>query len=185
MSYVRSRTFLCCLPVRFGVFVMVLFGLLGGILVSTVGIIQLKNHQIGGYAPILSVIMYLILAIVSLFGMVGTIMRRRRLVAVYWALLTAHLAFSILAGVFSLVTIYKNAPANLNACINGSKSQSVIGNCQDAEKMAKGITTALYIIIWLGQIYGIVIVDRYCKQLADEEDASFKTMDNEGARPTW
>lgn len=43
MVYVRSRKFCCCLPVRFGVFVMALLGIFGGGAVSVVGWLQIKQ----------------------------------------------------------------------------------------------------------------------------------------------
>lgn len=43
MVYVRSRKFCCCLPVRFGVFVIAILGIIGGGLVSVGGWLQIKR----------------------------------------------------------------------------------------------------------------------------------------------
>jgi hypothetical protein len=43
MVYVRSRKFCCCLPVRFGVFVIAILGIIGGGLVSLAGWLQIKQ----------------------------------------------------------------------------------------------------------------------------------------------
>ena len=37
MGYVPSRTFCCCIPVRFGVFIMSMLGLAGGSIIAAVG----------------------------------------------------------------------------------------------------------------------------------------------------
>jgi hypothetical protein len=37
---VRSRTFCCCLPVRFGVFILTILGMAGGTLLAVVGWLQ-------------------------------------------------------------------------------------------------------------------------------------------------
>jgi|ERR1700728_3859252 hypothetical protein len=43
MVYVRTRTFCCCLPVRFGVFILTTFGVLVGGLLSVGGWLQVAN----------------------------------------------------------------------------------------------------------------------------------------------
>jgi len=167
------------------VFVMALFGLLGGSIVATVGIIQLKKTQAGKSSLIISIVIYLLLAIISLFGFIGVTMKKRKFVSVYWAMSVVHLVLSFLGGIFTLNTLFKDAPANVTACINGSTSQTVLNTCKQGESTVKGVLISLYIVIWMLQIYGTIIIDNYCKQLVEEEDASFKTMDNEGGRPTW
>ena len=43
MVHTHTRTFCCCLPVRFGVFVMALFGVIAGTIIATAGIIHLHH----------------------------------------------------------------------------------------------------------------------------------------------
>jgi cytochrome b561 len=164
---------------------MALFGLLGGGAVATFGIMQLKRTQSGKTSLIVSIVIYIILAIISLFGFIGAAMKKRKFVSVYWAMSVVHLLLSFLAGIYTLHTVFQDAPANVSACINGSTAQTVLDTCKRGETTVKGVLIALYIIIWMLQIYGIIIIDNYCKQLVEEDEASFKTMDNEGGRPTW
>jgi len=186
MGYVRARTFCCCLPVRFGVFVMTFLGLVGGSLITAAGIIQAKRtgHTTSKAGLILQIIVYLVLAIVSVFGLVGAISKRRKLVLVYWLTLLGHLLFSVIAGIVALHALFKDAPADINTCVNGSTDPNVRINCQKGMKIMKGITVTLFLLVWMIEIYGCVIVDSYVKQLAEEEDGTYKA-DSDSVRPQW
>ena len=47
MGYVRSRKFCCCLPVRFGVFVMSILGIIAGGVIGAIG--WYKTGHISAY----------------------------------------------------------------------------------------------------------------------------------------
>lgn len=76
MVYVRSQKFCCCLPVRFGVFVMTLAGtLFGGFVAVAAWIAFSKTHenpeaydQDQKIGVIIQAVAYTLLALVSLFG---------------------------------------------------------------------------------------------------------------------
>ena len=137
----------------------------------------------------------------------ATIMRRRRLVAIFWAMLTAHLIFSVVSGSFSLHALFRDAPANMEKCVaTEPEDPNQESACRKAEVAVKGAFVSILIIIWLVQICAFfsfcsverdpfsgcsrivlctdacIVVDKYTKQLAEEEDAMFK---EETGRPTW
>jgi uncharacterized membrane protein YozB (DUF420 family) len=161
---------------------MALFGVVAGTLIATAGIIHLHHTKVGRTTLVIQIVVYLLLAILSFFGLIGAITRRRKFVAVYWAMLTVHVVLSIIAGIFALHSIFKNAPQNTAHCINGSENPKIISSCKKYETTFKAVMVCIVVVIWLIQIYGCIIVDNYTKQLADEEDAHFK---EEVGRPTW
>jgi hypothetical protein len=90
MALARTRTCCCCLPVRFGVISFAILGLLGGVLVAAAGVIQIKHirtfqsgiptpllclltihivyAEVGKPTLVVQVIMYILLALISIFG---------------------------------------------------------------------------------------------------------------------
>jgi len=183
MGYVHTRTLCCCIPVRFGAFVIALLGLFGGALATAGGIIQAKNSKNSKASLIIQIIIYLLLTIVSLFGLVGVLTKRRKFVVVYWVMLVVHVAFSVVAGIFSLNALFKSATADVSRCASGTPPTS-LKDCQKAMAITKGIAVAVCLFVWLIEIYGCVVVDSYVKQLADEEDQAYKA-DTESGPVRW
>jgi hypothetical protein len=92
MTYVPSRTFCCCLPVRFGVFIITLLGMAGGVAFGGLGwyeVVKLSKYksiilyqsfflhigttesqltQFSQAALYIHAILYSLLAIMSVFG---------------------------------------------------------------------------------------------------------------------
>ncbi|KAJ7103753.1 hypothetical protein C8R44DRAFT_344025 [Mycena epipterygia] len=172
----RSQKFCCCLPVRFGVFVMSLLALLGGGLVAVVGWIEVKNlheHPLSKgdeNALYIHAVMYSILALVGAFGLFGAISKQRGLVSLFGSMLGFHLGFSIATGVYTLYTLFKrNSDEAIANCINGSTDQHVIDGCKNGLKLLKGLLVAIYVVTWLVELYGCIIVNNYVKQLKEEE----------------
>jgi len=181
MVYVRTRLFCCCLPVRFGVFVLSILGLAGGGIVSVYGWIQvakLKQYPLAfsdEVALYIQAILFTVLTLVSLFGLIGASIKNIGMVSSFATFLAIHLCFSIGIGIYSLVVLFKqNTDDAIRECINGTVDQTTslatatVQTCKDALNIVKGVTVAVYVITWLVQLYAYFIVDRYAKQLEDE-----------------
>jgi len=176
MAYVRSRKFCCCLPVRFGVFVMSVAALLGGGLVAVVGWIQVKalhdnplpkSEEDSLY---IHAVMYTLLALIGAFGLIGAICKKISLVSSFGSALGFHLGFSIATGIFTIYTLFKTtSTAAMSNCVNGSTDQTTIDACQSGVKILKGLVVAIYVVTWIVELYGVIIVNNYVKQLKEEE----------------
>jgi len=188
MGYVHTRTLCCCIPVRVGTFVLALLGVLGGTVFTATGILEAKKSNgktiINKAALTIQIVIYLLLAIVSVFGLIGVLIKRRKFVVVYWVMLVIHLAFSVVASIFSLNALFRSASGDITRCVNGSVNPNDLKNCRRAMNVTKGAAVALCIIVWLLEIYGCIIVDSYVKQLADEEDQTYKA-DTERGPVQW
>jgi len=183
MVYIRARKFCCCLPVRFGVFVMTVLGAIGGGLVCAVGwlqIAQMKQHPLSKLDEIalwIQTIMYTILAVVSLFGFFGACIKHRSFISLYFTMLAAHFVFSIVSGTYSLYTLFHNeGQAAIESCINGSDDELTKEFCGEGHALMKGIVVSIFVVIWLLELYGCIIVNNYMEQLAEEESMSYPPM---------
>ncbi|KAF9447626.1 hypothetical protein P691DRAFT_671138 [Macrolepiota fuliginosa MF-IS2] len=188
MAYVRSRKFCCCIPVRFGVFLLSFLGMGGGILLSVLGwwsialIIPVsKPDEIALY---FSSVMYTLLALVSLFGFAGAIIKSIRMVASFASALLVHLVFSVGIGIYAIYTVFKQDPQDIfNKCVGNAGDAYAESICKDSFAIIKGVTIAVYIITWLLQLYAYFVVLRYVEQLEHEESLKRQVIDNILSRP--
>ncbi|RDB26774.1 hypothetical protein Hypma_005290 [Hypsizygus marmoreus] len=181
MAYIRSRTFCCCIPVRFGVFILSLVGVIGSILCCAAGWVQvtrLRNNPVP--PPTADVVaiwlhssLFTLLAILSLFGFIGCLIKSRNSVRAYSFGLILFLGLSIASGAYALHTLFTSDPlVVINSCINTPGANLTWDACKANIKVYKGISVTLYILMWLLMIYAYVIVDNYVEQLDDEMAAT-------------
>ncbi|KAJ8457057.1 hypothetical protein ONZ45_g18467 [Pleurotus djamor] len=185
MTYVRSRKFCCCLPVRFGVICIAILGMAGGGLITVTGIMQAVKTQGNKLSLIIQIIVYGLLALLSVFGLIGAIGKIRGFISAYFTMLTAILAFSICSGAYSLYRLY-NEKDTIEECIGHEDDENSFTRiaCGKGAGVMKGIMVGLFILVWLIQIWGCFIVNSYSKQLWEEEDANYTRKDTE-SRPQW
>ncbi|KAF5381613.1 hypothetical protein D9615_005502 [Tricholomella constricta] len=175
MVYIRSRKFCCCIPVRFGVFILSLLGVAGGTLVCIVGwlaVSQLWKHPLPVPDTIgiwLHASLFTILTLLSLFGFIGCLVKSRNSVHAYSVGLLITLLLSIASGSYSLWALFHhNSQKAVKECLNGGGDTLTQAVCKNGVNVYKGVTVAIYILIWLLMIYAYVIVDNYIEQLDDE-----------------
>ncbi|TRM60375.1 hypothetical protein BD626DRAFT_131627 [Schizophyllum amplum] len=180
---VRSRKFCCCLPVRFGVFVMTLIGLLGGGAVAIGSWYGLAHQDTQVAARVdrttleVSAGIYTFLALICLFGLIGCIFRRRTLVRWYLFVLTAQFFLSVGFGIWSLVEFFRYSKAEWqDECLNGIADNTMTQDaeedlCRKAYNTARWTLPVVYIIAWVIELYGLIIVDNYVDQISDERRA--------------
>jgi len=174
MSYVSSRTFCCCLPVRLGTFIVAILGLIFGLLISIGAGIQLQNTwypdttTTAAYAILIAI--YGLYALMSILAIIGASAKKRGLIKAFFGYLTVHVILSIAIGAFCLYVYFQTAPTRVANCINnGSGSWVTTQACQQGMQVAKGVIVTLFILLWLMEIWGCVIVNDYAKQLEEEE----------------
>jgi hypothetical protein len=175
---VPSRTFLCCIPVRAGVVIISLIGLLGGSLMAALAIIQMKRSagSTGNkVALIIQIVIYILLAILSVFGLAGAISRKLAFIRLYFWMVFLHLLLSIGLGIFAIQNNFKNSPEYVSECASGSDDPSVLKSCQDGSNLFKGIMIAVFVFIWLLEIWACTIVHSYSKQLVEEQAKDTET----------
>jgi len=172
----RTRTFLCCLPVRLGVFLLSLISMAVGSFVAAFGwirISQLNQHPLTRTDRIalwIHAVMFSILGVLAVLGFIGCLAKSRRMVAGFAIALAIHLGFSVASGIFNIYLFFRQAPHEaIEFCANGSTDPSVIDSCKNGTGITKGIMIAIYVVTWLIQLYAYFIVEWYVDQLDDEE----------------
>jgi len=88
MSYVPSRNFCCCLPVRFGVIIIALLGLFVGGVVAIGGIYEATRLQnpdtTTKVAYGIAITIYALYALMSLLALIGAIAKQRGLIRAFF-----------------------------------------------------------------------------------------------------
>jgi len=169
---VPSRTFLCCIPVRAGVVFLALLGFLGGGAMATFAILQIKrspDSTRNKVALIIEIVIYILLAILSVIGLIGAISRKLAFVRSYFWMVLLHLLLSIGLGVYAIVHNFKDAPKYIDECVSDSDDPTVLKACEDGSKLFKGVMIAVFIFVWLLEIWACSIVHNYSRQLAEEQ----------------
>jgi len=194
MVYIRTRKFCCCLPVRFGVFIMTVFGTIVGGLVCIAGWLAVSHfnqstplsHQ-DEIALYIQTIMYTLLAVVSAFGFIGAVIRSPTLVSLYSSLLIGHFVFNLIIGIFSIYSLFHQNASDLSTKCDDLAADD-IGNqlCGNGMTVVKGLMIAFLVLIWLIQLYGIIIVSNYVDQLDEEAAAGYLEKSAYPPRPrSW
>ncbi|TFK37044.1 hypothetical protein BDQ12DRAFT_685739 [Crucibulum laeve] len=181
MPYVRTRTFCCCLPVRFGVFLLSILAIIGGGFISVISWVAISKIKNLDYSVATSdlvalwihSIIYTILVIVSIFGLIGAIIKNRNMVSNFATVLGIHLFVSVVSGIYSMVALFRLKPQDaVNQCMGDANDTSISELCKNGAAIMKGITVTIYVLTWLVQLYAYFIVDWYAEQL--EEEMSLK-----------
>ncbi|KAF8230163.1 hypothetical protein L208DRAFT_1438542 [Tricholoma matsutake] len=179
---VPTRTFCCCIPVRAGVIIIAIIGILGGGALSVLGGLQAERMTGKKVAIAISITVYALLAILSVLGFIGAIARRLHLIKIYFGMLLAHLIFSMGMGGFAIFRVFRESSLYFQDCLQ-SQAATLSDNptkiCKDGVKIIKGVIIALFVVLWLFEIWGCVIVSNYSKQLAAEKSVHGVVKDTE------
>lgn len=127
----------------------------------------------------IQIAVYIILAIVSLFGLVGAVRKKRVFIKLYFLILVGHLIFSFALGVYGMYRTFRDSPEYMRECRSGSEDASIVRVCREGDTLMKGLVVSVSIIAWLVEIWACVIVFNYWKQLGEEEEAKGVVKDNE------
>lgn len=135
---------------------------------------------------------WLIFGIVSLFGFIGSIIRKRRFVAVYSKLLWGFWVLNLLITLAAIIGyfverskgVFKTGEQKCSqAPFSTNHTQDEIDQCVNAFKSLQSTSTVIGIAVGLvlgllWHLYGCIIVSRYVTQLEEEQAYSTYSRDN-------
>jgi len=181
MSSDRSHTCCVIIPVRIGVFIVSTLFLIGSTIFAIGGwygalhrekVHMTKNQETSIVFFSLS---HTALAIFSLFGLIGAIIKRRSFVSAYSSVMSCHLGFSLGISVYFIYTLFfKVGEEDVNNCIaNHSKDSNKEEECKKDFHYFRSMLIGFSIIFWLLQFWGYLIVAQYVSQLKEEDEPAY------------
>ncbi|KAE8214538.1 hypothetical protein CF327_g2099 [Tilletia walkeri] len=187
------RTFCFCIPTRLGVLVLSTLTFFASIVTAWFSFAPVMSKDpsvwIATYKDlsttsrtilILNGAVSVITGLCALAGLVGAIIRQRRLVGLYSFAVWVLLAVGILLGSLTIWSAYKNKDEVVSSCeqhipVGDEKADWKKEACADAYKMALDVTCVVFALGCLIQIYLCVVIGRYKHQL-DAEHVSRKPV---------
>lgn len=189
-----AQKFCFCIPVRFGVFVLSFWSLIASGLCSGLGwAIIAKGDKNSVYLSkslrtniIIASVMFTIFALVAVAGLVGSLIRSRKLVRMFtvflWIQLVASLAYFIAFTVALFDkqfqdTLVKQCVAQVNTNNGTAHADPSLPTHEEVEKgcgsvfgVSKVLFFVSYAIFFFLTLYSCVICHRYGSQLAQEKE---------------
>ncbi|KAF9491080.1 hypothetical protein BDN71DRAFT_1453496 [Pleurotus eryngii] len=170
MVFIRSRNFLCCLPVRYGVFILTVLSILGGGTLAGFGYL-IAISQTGGDAPpdkaveaafYIQAVVFTAFTFVSVFGIVVVILRSKRLIRLYCQILYGMVIAAVGSGIYSIVVVFY-ADSNVGCLTN-----IIDDNPDDCKESAiiGGTNVGVILFVWALASYACVIVPNYAEEIA-------------------
>ncbi|KAH9950790.1 hypothetical protein B0H21DRAFT_460358 [Amylocystis lapponica] len=178
-----SRHFCCCIPVRAAVFIFSLFSLLGTGALAALAWYTLYeiDRKSGKYSNVMSqgkIIDIVVgsistfMALISLFGFVGSITRNKGFVKSYSYMTWILFALSLVSAGLYEYLVWSGRPLN-RACVNvdGQENISVEDCSVHLSTWLKVAVTAVMAIVVGVHLYIVVVIRRYVSQLEDDDGA--------------
>jgi len=174
------RHFCCCIPVRAAVFISSLLSLLGsglaaGVffwLVHTIDTrpdllneTQVKITSGARVGIIVAGVIFVIIAVISLFGFVGSVIRNRRMVKAYSILIWICFLLSLALTIFTSYLVFSKS--SLIQCYDKDLQQvSCSSIFSTGRKIGFLVSNIISLLIYL---YICIVIRRYVDQLEDEQ----------------
>ncbi|CAL1710873.1 unnamed protein product [Somion occarium] len=181
-----SKHFCCCIPVRAGVFIFSLIAFLASALVAASSWFLLhiiltgdnadavkdvdfsKITTAGKVGVIVAGSIFTITALISLFGFVGSILRKRRLVKAYSFLSWITFFIYLIASGFYFYLVFSGK--NLFTGCEFTDADGNTSECRVDLKLWQKIVSVVIVIVGLFiHLYIAVIIRRYVDQLEDDD----------------
>jgi len=120
---------------------------------------------------IINALLWSVLALVSLFGIIGTIMKRLSFVSLYSTMLFSVLGFNVVSGVLYIHTLFRDdtKQQSVDQCTAGSTETIKVDACKGSYDVLRIVVVIALIVFWLVLLYGCMIVANYVGQLQEEE----------------
>lgn len=182
----HGKTFCCCLPVRIGVLVLSLLGVLFAGLLSIVLWFEVANGQSltsgerAGFAVIALVETFLLVA--CLLGFIGVVVRKQLFVQIYAYFLYFHLLLNIAAAIFLLVEVtrFTNSAA-YHLCLDTIRDDGAQKQCVGFLQTARWVYFAVSSVLLLIEMYVAIIVARYVNQIQREKRRARRAQEDEAS----
>lgn len=172
--------FLCCLPLSVGVWLFSLLFFAWGTVLTVIGWYGVAQYEQTDLALTRRQLVSLIITtsswtlqpLITLFGMGAALARSPRALKAYSTALWFQFGFSVGAGAYFLYNLYRRNNGNF---VTNCTSRNIADQdtCQQAFNVLRGVIVAVYIVIWLIEIWGGVIVTQYATERFESSGFQF------------
>ncbi|KAF8483437.1 hypothetical protein DFH94DRAFT_310844 [Russula ochroleuca] len=177
MGYVRSRTFCYCVPVRLGLLIMSILCCAGGSIMAGLGWDSALHKdetyltQNQDVSVVIASFSYTVFAVISLFGLIGTIIKRRSFISLYNMVVWSHLALNIAAGAYFIHTLFHQVGEDdLSNCFYSYFDDNTsLDECEEEFQIYRVVIICVYIAFCLLELCVCLVVAGYVAQLGEEE----------------
>jgi hypothetical protein len=125
-------------------------------------------------------VLYSLLAVASLFGLIGAIQRRLNLIEYFLWFLLAHVFLSLITGIFVLAVVFQNAAVAIQSCPPNGPSRLA---CVSSITLNRNISVPGIMVLWVLHFYTAWVVKNYrddlLKELGGDEDDEKKLIGDE------
>jgi len=166
--------FCCCLPVRIGVIIMTVLGILfAGLLsillwfeVATTTDMSSNERAIFIVAGLVETL----LLVASILGFVGAVVRKQLFVQIYAYFIYVHFILNLGVAIYLLYFLVHTATTDqVKACQDAVHNTAAQNQCTGLLKVGLGVYGAVASIVLLTEMYGALIVARYVNQVQREK----------------
>ncbi|ETW80729.1 hypothetical protein HETIRDRAFT_101844 [Heterobasidion irregulare TC 32-1] len=170
----ERHRFCCCLPVRVGVIVMSLANLLVSGLLSVIcwwEVAANRTLDAGERGAFVGAgLVETLLALLSILGFVGAVVRKQSFVTAYCYALYAHFLVNLaVASYFLYVILHAEHAAATRACEDAIEDAGAQGQCLGLLRFAAGIYGGLAGGLLALELYGAFMATRYVHQVKHEK----------------
>jgi len=185
--------FFCCLPLRVGAWFFTLLFFAWGTVLTVIGwygvarynatnLALTRSQQI---ALIITTASWTLLPVITLIGFGAIVARSARVLSLYAILIWLQLAGSVGTGAYFLSTLYRRG--GNGAFVNNCETRISFGeeqSCREAFNVLRGVITAVYIFIWLVQIWGGVTFQQFATEIRRQGPGGGFNRVSPGLQPT-
>lgn len=166
--------FCCCLPVRVGVIIMTVLGMLfAGLLSILLWFEVASTPDMSSSERAIFIVAGLVeslLFVVSVLGFVGAVVRKQLFVQIYAYSIYVHFVLNLGVAVYLLyMLVHVSTTDQVKACQLAIQNTAAQAQCTGLLKIGLGVYGAVAAIVLLSEMYGAIIVARYVNQVQREK----------------
>ncbi|KAJ7744997.1 hypothetical protein DFH07DRAFT_20932 [Mycena maculata] len=172
MAFFRCRAFLCCVPLRTGVWLLGLIAMIVsalGAAGSWLEVTWMSNHPLALRDKVAIMIEGIVLSslfLLALFGFIAALKGARGAVYIYSKFIFIHTGLILLSFGFTLFSILRPDKSNpVENCLNGSTSRIIAQFCGQGLSLVRILSAAFLGVSVLVQFYAWIVSISYAEEL--------------------